>query len=366
MARRYVVPMVLVLAIGGIAAAGAAVPDSAAACGSGYIAGSIVSSLDPVVPVVDAIVEATPASGSEWAASTRTASDGSFSLGCLDPATWYEYWVDVEDNGRSLLFALTTDTPGSLMYSNDGHYITEIDLDSPTLITSVHPASPPSDVIRVPVSPATPITLALPQGVTRPIQLIATGANQATTPSQALSVSANGVELRLAASTHVTSAAPSWDGRLTPPSPTTVAVPASELEEVSDVLAIEVGSAAATLSLDQPARISITGAAGRLAGFVPVGGAFTAISTHCTADSAAGLGSAAECVIDVGPELVIWTTHFTVFAAYSTTAALAVTGPVDLGPTLGWATLAIIAGAALFIVRRVRFATLEPDGRPQP
>ncbi|OJX65690.1 MAG: hypothetical protein BGO95_04410 [Micrococcales bacterium 73-13] len=372
-ARRGVLAGVLALALGGAAVSVAAAAEPVAACGSGYISGQIVSSLAPVVPVVDAIVEATPSGGSEWAASTRTASDGSFSLGCLDPGTWYDYWADVDGGGHSLLFALTTDTPGSLMYENDGHYIVEIDLGSPTLITSVYPAAPPSDVVRLPASPSAPVSIALPQGVTRPVQLVAAGPSQATTPSQPLSISANGVELRFAASTLITSAASSWDGRLAPPAPTTVAVPAGELEEVSDVLAIEVGSAAATLTLDRPARLAIPGAAGRSAGFVPVGGSFTPIVARCMVDSASGLGSAAECVIDVGPELVIWTTHFTAFAVYSSTAALAATGPADLRPVLGWALLALLAGGALLVVRgaevggssRGRLARLGRDGRPR-
>lgn len=336
----------------------------AEACGSGYIRGTIVYSLEPFQPVVGQIVEATPVSGSEWAAWTQTASDGSFNLGCLDPGTWYEYWVDVDGGDHSLLFALTTDTPGSLMAYNDDNYVAQIDAGSPTLITSLRPSAPPTDAIRIPAAPSSPITLALPEGGTRPVQLVPASASSASTPSQDLTISANGVELRLAASTLVSSASPTWDGRLLPPSPTVLSRPDAGVDASSGVVVIEVGSTAATLSLSAPARLAISGAAGRSAGFVPVGGSFTAIAARCSADSAAGLGAATECVIDVGPELVIWTTHFTTFAAYTPAATLPPTGPADLQPLLGLAIALSGFGMVLLLLRRrTHTGTISRNGR---
>lgn len=112
-----------------------------------------------------------------------------------------------------------------------------------------------------------------------------------------------------------------WNGALNAPS--TVTAPAFTVPgyTVSNVVAVSVGADGVRLNFDQPVRVTLAGQNGKLAGFVDHTGAFKAITTECGADIDATLsGTVEECWTTDAMDLVIWTTHFTTFVAYSATA----------------------------------------------
>ncbi len=117
----------------------------------------------------------------------------------------------------------------------------------------------------------------------------------------------------------------SWTGIINTPtvkeiSSVTVTADSGYSATVSKV--IEIGFDDVELVFDKAVRIVIEGQAGKNAGYSR-GGVFTKISAVCSADTqTAGdaLAAGADCKIDSGNDLVIWTKHFTAFITYSQTA----------------------------------------------
>ncbi|OYT42412.1 MAG: hypothetical protein B6U78_01240 [Candidatus Aenigmarchaeota archaeon ex4484_224] len=82
---------------------------------------------------------------------------------------------------------------------------------------------------------------------------------------------------------------------------------------------IEIGFGDVELVFDKAVRILIPGKAGQRVGYSR-GGTFTEITTICYEDSqnaGNGLPVGGDCKIDVGPDLVVWTKHFTEFVTYT-------------------------------------------------
>lgn len=134
---------------------------------------------------------------------------------------------------------------------------------------------------------------------------------------------AGNVNVAIPASTTVTSADPAWNGVIEAPTNTTVSLPSS-LGNATATAAIQVGFSGAKLSFDKAVRIVVPGQAGKRAGYVRTGTAFTEITATCVNDTQATndlLGADADCKIDVGADLVIWTKHFTTFSTFTTSAA---------------------------------------------
>lgn len=136
---------------------------------------------------------------------------------------------------------------------------------------------------------------------------------------------ASNVNLEIPASTTVTSADPTWNGVIAAPTVTTVTVPNVGTETNTTNLAIEVGFTGAKLSFDNAVRILLPGQAGKRAGYIRTGIAFTEITAICGADNQAtgdALAADAECKIDAanGLDLVIWTKHFTSFASFTSSS----------------------------------------------
>jgi hypothetical protein len=134
---------------------------------------------------------------------------------------------------------------------------------------------------------------------------------------------AGNVNVAIPASTTVTSADPTWNGVIEAPTNTTVSLPSS-LGNATATAAIQVGFSGAKLSFDKAVRIVVPGQAGKRAGYVRTGTAFTEITATCVNDTQATndlLGVDADCKIDVGADLIIWTKHFTTFSAFTTTSA---------------------------------------------
>ena len=99
---------------------------------------------------------------------------------------------------------------------------------------------------------------------------------------------------------------------------TTVTIPNTSSEVRTTNTAIEVGFDGARLSFDNAVRILIPGQAGNRAGYIRTGIEFTEIINICAADTQiAGDAVSSECKINVGSDLVIWTKHFTKFAAFT-------------------------------------------------
>lgn len=126
-------------------------------------------------------------------------------------------------------------------------------------------------------------------------------------------------------STTLTSSSSSWDGVLKMPTPTTnVTLPTASGKTRTLSAAVEVGSATINFSLSKGVAITLTGEAGKRAGYIRPGGEFTEITSSCSSNSQAvgdALPDVGTCKIDAGSDLVIWTKHFTTFAAYSETVA---------------------------------------------
>lgn len=112
----------------------------------------------------------------------------------------------------------------------------------------------------------------------------------------------------------VVTADPAWDGTVNTPTVTSFTTPGA----FTTGLAIMVGSNNYNLTFDKPVKLVLPGQAGKRVGFTPVGSStFTEITTVCSTNDALGIGSANECKINVGGDLVVWTKHFTIFATFT-------------------------------------------------
>ncbi|HLU63168.1 MAG TPA: hypothetical protein VKY66_01445 [Protaetiibacter sp.] len=218
-------------------------------------------------------------------------------------------------------------------------------------------------------SPSAPVELELPADAPLDVQIPADAedvsvklgtpaAGVLTTPAALTASTVDGVTLELPQGTTVTAADSAWDGVIQLPTVTSgVTVPSSVAGTGTATvgLAIEVGSDATRLDFDAPVKLVLPGQAGKKAGFISGGGPFTVIDQVCPSATPALAGGGA-CTIDDGADLVIWTTHFTVFVAFSVSgAALAATG-AETGPLVGAAALLLLLGAGVTLAVRRRRA----------
>jgi hypothetical protein len=152
--------------------------------------------------------------------------------------------------------------------------------------------------------------------------------------------------------TRITADDKSWDGELKTPTVvpnSSVSIPAKSGSTVTVATAINVGAATTRLTFDEGVRLLLPGQADMLVGF-DRDGTFTPITAECTADTqTAGdaLAAGGDCFISVGGDMVIWTKHFTTFAAYSFAATPATAGLVASGDDTPVSTLLI--GSALLL-----------------
>ena len=116
-----------------------------------------------------------------------------------------------------------------------------------------------------------------------------------------------------------------WNGTLQLPmvKETTVFSPTEVPSYTNNVnMVLEIGVGGTPLRLSRAVRILLPGMKDNLAGFQR-GAIFTPISTACSEDSQgwadANLSSGADCKINNGSDLAIWTKHFTLFGAYNQT-----------------------------------------------
>ncbi len=162
-----------------------------------------------------------------------------------------------------------------------------------------------------------------------------TDGNQTTTLSNAVTQSGsdgNGgtVTVEIPQGTVVTGDS-SWDGTINPPTVSSVTLPSVSGFTFTPTSVIEIGSSSVDLTFDSAVRILFPGAANNLVGFIPVGGAFTPITTLCNGDTQSQANSqllpaGGACYINAanGTDLAVWTTHFTKFVTYTKTVTPAV------------------------------------------
>ncbi|MCX6756882.1 MAG: peptidoglycan-binding domain-containing protein, partial [Candidatus Nomurabacteria bacterium] len=134
------------------------------------------------------------------------------------------------------------------------------------------------------------------------------------------SSNASNMTVAIPAGTEVVSASTTWNGVIAAPTVTTTSLPATEGQTKTLSTAIEIGFSGAKLTFSKAVKILLPGQAGKRAGYVRTGTAFTEITNVCASDSQVtgdALAADSECKIDVGSDLVIWTKHFTTFASYT-------------------------------------------------
>lgn len=125
------------------------------------------------------------------------------------------------------------------------------------------------------------------------------------------------VSVTIAEGTKITAPA-SWDGTIKLPeaqSASSVSIPSASVDAV-----IKIGSFDVGLLFDRAVRLLIPNQGGKSAGFVQ-GGVFKAITGTISADTQEAadreIAAGGDAVLTVGGDLVIWTKHFTQFAAYT-------------------------------------------------
>ncbi|WP_158544063.1 InlB B-repeat-containing protein [Cohnella sp. OV330] len=175
----------------------------------------------------------------------------------------------------------------------------------------------------IPVTPDKAVTVTVPLGVTNAhvsVTPIKVGdSKEATLPLVEVqaATSLGNVSVTIPEGTKIT--APSgWDGTIKLPEvqrTDSVSIPSAGVNAV-----IKVGSDDVTLSFDRAVRLLIPGQGGKSVGFVQ-GGLFKAIADTISADTQEAadreIAAGGEAALTVGRDLVIWTKHFTQFAAYT-------------------------------------------------
>ncbi len=133
------------------------------------------------------------------------------------------------------------------------------------------------------------------------------------------------VNVEIPSGTQIVANTTTWNGIINVPqiqanSTVTVTPESGNTASVSSV--IEIGFGDTLLTFNKAVRIKIAGQAGKYVGYSR-NGVFTQITNVCSSDSQAvgdALAEGAECKINVGSDLIIWTKHFTKFATYTQTA----------------------------------------------
>ncbi|MEN9622171.1 MAG: hypothetical protein RLZZ67_605 [Candidatus Parcubacteria bacterium] len=170
------------------------------------------------------------------------------------------------------------------------------------------------------------VSITVPSDVVDPLIDVSAFITAGTGTLPQLSINAvnlGGVVISFASSTSVTSSDIAWNGVMHAPTPVSITLPATAGQIKTLISAFEIGVSGTQLTFNRAVRILIPGQAGKRTGFVTGGEDFKEVTTGCVADdqiSANALAADAECKLDVGADLVIWTKHFTSFATYTQAA----------------------------------------------
>ncbi|NPV89256.1 MAG: hypothetical protein HPY50_00590 [Firmicutes bacterium] len=182
---------------------------------------------------------------------------------------------------------------------------------------TVTPADPSVDVGGSPLQITVPASVTNASLATSPT---VTGSSASATLPQigVTSSTAQGtVTLSIPAGTVVTGPS-SWNGIINLPQVVNNATVTVNGNPATVGAAIEIGAGDTPLALNQPVRLQLNGQGGKSTGWIRNGN-FTPITYQMSSDSAAALIGSADGYLTVGNNLVIWTSHFTTFVAYSET-----------------------------------------------
>jgi len=169
-------------------------------------------------------------------------------------------------------------------------------------------------------NPTQAVDLTISSGTTNPTIDVSAFITDGTGVLPQITIESDNADIAIPGNTTVTSEDASWDGVIAAPTVTTITLPETAGETRTLSTAIEIGFSGAKLSFDKAVRILLPGQAGKKAGYVRTGIAFTEITNICAADNQAtgdALVVDGDCKIDVGADMVIWTKHFTKFATYT-------------------------------------------------
>jgi hypothetical protein len=192
-----------------------------------------------------------------------------------------------------------------------------VTVSTPVTVTTTTPT--------VPVT-TTPVQVTVPSGVTNatltttPNQAVPGGNETVTLPQVTIAstTSQGNVGVSIPDGTTVTGSS-TWGGTINLPQvvPNTTVTVSGYTTTVSE--AIELGAGNTALTFSQPVRILLAGQGRKDAGWIR-NGVFTPITYLMASDTAAALNGNADGYLTLGNDLVIWTTHFTIFVAYTETA----------------------------------------------
>jgi hypothetical protein len=119
----------------------------------------------------------------------------------------------------------------------------------------------------------------------------------------------------------IISGSSTWDGIFNLPTATTTTTLPGELSGswLSGVSAIEIGGGSTPLTFSAPVKLTFAGQSGKYAGWSQ-NGVFKEITATCNNATNPTLADGADCKIDVGADLVVWTKHATTFISYTKTS----------------------------------------------
>ncbi len=129
----------------------------------------------------------------------------------------------------------------------------------------------------------------------------------------------NNFELVIPAGTIIRDTDATWDGRFILPSVkanNSVNVPEITGQESIVKKVIEVGSPDLKLLFSKAVKLKLSSQAGRYTGYLIAGAVFTEIINICENNINPLVADDSECKISTDNDLIIWTKHFTKFAAY--------------------------------------------------
>jgi PGF-pre-PGF domain-containing protein len=132
-------------------------------------------------------------------------------------------------------------------------------------------------------------------------------------------------QVQIPAGTEIKDTTGTWNGTLIMPTTklnSSVSLTTSGYTNAVEKV-IELGFVGERLRFTKAVRILLSGQGGKKAGYTVSGSTLTEITSTCSADTQVvgdALAADSECKITVGSDLVIWTKHFTSFAAFTQTA----------------------------------------------
>jgi hypothetical protein len=150
------------------------------------------------------------------------------------------------------------------------------------------------------------------------------GENKVLSLPTPIDILTTNLEVKIPIGTDVTGPTDGWDGTINAPTVKDVPDVTPSVAGHSTVIdtIIEVGFPGAKLTFNNAVRLLFPGKAGKRVGYVRTDGSFQEITTPCDNDAQTAadtqlIGDIEDCKIDVVPDLVVWTKHFTQFITYN-------------------------------------------------